>query len=443
MRRTSVVLTLVSLAIFLLACAPSALALEAPHASEVTTVTTPTAEPLVRLEDDDLRVRFAGAWKSGWARTMSGQTYRISRRGGASCWASFEGSSAALFSRLGPARGKASVYVDGSYVATVDLYSPTNTLSQSVWATDTLAPGQHSIKVLVTGTKNPASSGTYVIFDAFDVSSTTASNTIPGTPVNNGSAKLARSGSWCTSVRADAYGGSAWRTGSKGARVIVRFKGTGIVWLGRKDPSSGKSDVLLDGRRIATISQYSPTVLEQRVAFAVSGLPYGVHTLTIRCRDEASTAAGGDRADVDAFAVNGTILQAYRPTPFNYPWPTYIVIDKSSFRLYWVKSGMLIKTYPIAHGKPNTPTPVRVWRIDAKYRTDPSSVYGPRKMRLFKRVSTSSGYSYVYTNYAIHGTNEEWVIGTQASHGCIRMYNRDVLELWPQVPLGTMVVTRD
>lgn len=30
----------------------------------------------------------------------------------------------------------------------------------------------------------------------------------------------------------------------------------------------------------------------------------------------------------------------------------------------------------------------------------------------------------------------------KASHGGIRMYNRDVLELWPQVPLGTMVITR-
>lgn len=30
----------------------------------------------------------------------------------------------------------------------------------------------------------------------------------------------------------------------------------------------------------------------------------------------------------------------------------------------------------------------------------------------------------------------------RATHGCIRMCNRDVLGLWPQVPLGTMVITR-
>jgi len=119
------------------------------------------------------------------------------------------------------------------------------------------------------------------------------------------------------------------------------------------------------------------------------------------------------------------------------------VIDKSSFKLYWVKNKVLVKAYPIAHGKVNWSTPERVWRIDAKYHTSPGSVYGPRKMRMFKRVATSRGYRYVFTAYAIHGTNQEWVIGTRASHGCIRMYNKDVREPFPQVPMGTMVVTRN
>ena len=65
-------------------------------------------------------------------------------------------------------------------------------------------------------------------------------------------------------------------------------------------------------------------------------------------------------------------------------------------------------------------------------------MYGPRKMRLFRL----RGGRYVFTRYGIHGTNQPWVIGTKASHGCIRMYNRDVLELFPQVPMGTMVYTR-
>ena len=176
--------------------------------------------------------------------------------------------------------------------------------------------------------------------------------------------------------------------------------------------------------------------------WAKSGLPYGTHNLTIRSLRAPSTGSGV-RTDVDAFLVSGTPVKAYPPTPFKYPWATYIVVDKSEFKLYWVKDGVLIKKYPIAHGKASTPTPSRVWRIDQKYHTGASSVYGPRKMRMYKRVKTSSGYRYVFTRYGTHGTNQEWVIGTRASHGCIRMYNRHVLELYPQVPLHTMMVTRD
>ncbi len=152
----------------------------------------------------------------------------------------------------------------------------------------------------------------------------------------------------------------------------------------------------------------------------------------IELRQGANTITVVAKNPVSSTPVNFTV------TRVDYPWPTCIIIDKSDFKLYWVRNGILVKAYPIAIGKPNTQTPVATWRIDAKYHTDPAGVYGPRKMRLFRQ--TSSGFA--YTAYGIHGTNQEWVIGTMASHGCIRMYNRDVLELFPQVPLGTMVQTR-
>jgi len=63
-------------------------------------------------------------------------------------------------------------------------------------------------------------------------------------------------------------------------------------------------------------------------------------------------------------------------------------------------------------------------------------------LRLYQRVKTRRGYRYQFTHYLIHGTNQPWVIGTGASHGCIRLRNKDILDLWPRVPLGTMVQTR-
>ena len=42
-------------------------------------------------------------------------------------------------------------------------------------------------------------------------------------------------------------------------------------------------------------------------------------------------------------------------------------------------------------------------------------------------------------NYAIHGTNDPSSIGGYVSHGCIRMHNADILDLYRRVPLGANV----
>jgi lipoprotein-anchoring transpeptidase ErfK/SrfK len=150
-----------------------------------------------------------------------------------------------------------------------------------------------------------------------------------------------------------------------------------------------------------------------------------------------------------AVASNGVETRSYeyRVRRLDYPWATCIVIDRSDYRLYWIKNGELVKSYRIAVGKRSTPTPNAVWKVGRKERTPAKGVYGPRKLRLFRRITyrTKGGriaYRYKYTNYGIHGTNQPWVIGTMASHGCIRLLNAQILDLWPRVPVGTMVITR-
>jgi lipoprotein-anchoring transpeptidase ErfK/SrfK len=41
--------------------------------------------------------------------------------------------------------------------------------------------------------------------------------------------------------------------------------------------------------------------------------------------------------------------------------------------------------------------------------------------------------------YRIHGTDAPWTIGDAVSKGCIRLYNEDVLDLYPRIPIGTQV----
>ncbi len=46
------------------------------------------------------------------------------------------------------------------------------------------------------------------------------------------------------------------------------------------------------------------------------------------------------------------------------------------------------------------------------------------------------------TLYRIHGTNEPWMIGEEASSGCIRMTNEDVIDLYNRTSLGASVVVQ-
>ncbi|MBS3970104.1 MAG: L,D-transpeptidase family protein [Clostridia bacterium] len=104
-----------------------------------------------------------------------------------------------------------------------------------------------------------------------------------------------------------------------------------------------------------------------------------------------------------------------------------ILINLAERRLYFYKNEQKINSYPVAIGKPNTPTPPGTYTVVNKIVNPHLSVLGTRWMGLSK------------PGYGIHGTNNPASIGTMASLGCIRMYNRDVEEIFPEVPIGTSV----
>ncbi|GAB4288011.1 MAG: hypothetical protein Kow0067_13480 [Coriobacteriia bacterium] len=227
------------------------------------------------------------------------------------------------------------------------------------------------------------------------------------------------------------------------------FGGTSVVSEETAAQLGGKpaAPVIVDPPTGGYVAKYSKVTV--RVGVNTSALQlYSGDALII---DTASGSYATVSLDRMTMPADGISLKAVASNPepktattsrtfkrLSYPASTSIVIDKSDFRLYWVRADELVKTYPIAIGRASMETPEALWKILAKYKTDPAGVYGPRKMRLFRK----SGDSWVYTAYGIHGTNEPWVIGTKASHGCIRLYNSDIMALYPQVPLGTVVQTR-
>jgi lipoprotein-anchoring transpeptidase ErfK/SrfK len=103
-----------------------------------------------------------------------------------------------------------------------------------------------------------------------------------------------------------------------------------------------------------------------------------------------------------------------------------IVVRVKSRKLDLYRQNKLYKTYPIAVGKPLTPTPKGSFKIINKA-TNPGGPYGTRWMGLSK------------PHIGIHGTNNPASIGKAASKGCIRMHNKDVEELYSLVKIGTRV----
>ena len=133
------------------------------------------------------------------------------------------------------------------------------------------------------------------------------------------------------------------------------------------------------------------------------------------------------------------------PVPTRTPPPeasegTWLIVTSiSEQRLYLYDGRKLFRQYPISTGKETTPTPLGRWRISEKIELRLGTEYGSRWMRL-ERFDSTTGW-YQWTDYGIHGTNEEDKIGSPVSAGCIRLRNADVEELYALVPIGTLVLT--
>ncbi len=120
--------------------------------------------------------------------------------------------------------------------------------------------------------------------------------------------------------------------------------------------------------------------------------------------------------------------------------PYRIEVQLRRHRLVLFKRGRPMLRTTIAKGRAVSPTPMgRYFVTDLLRPPDPAGFYGPYALGL-------SAHSRVYTSFAdgdgqvgLHGTNQPSVLGTDVSHGCIRVRNAVISRLARLVPLGTPV----
>lgn len=118
-----------------------------------------------------------------------------------------------------------------------------------------------------------------------------------------------------------------------------------------------------------------------------------------------------------------TTLHTTQPSRFE------LRIDLSSPMLKVYQDGKLYRTFAVALGKPETQTPIGTWHIVQKAENWGKG-FGTRWL----------GLDVSWGTYGIHGTNRLASIGHYSSHGCVRMRNGDVEQLYKMIPIGTPVI---
>ena len=126
-----------------------------------------------------------------------------------------------------------------------------------------------------------------------------------------------------------------------------------------------------------------------------------------------------------------------------------IEVNLSTNRLTFYDGLKVRKVYPVATGQPSFPTPQGTWQVVSKRvnptwtNPDPDGWGADMPKSIPPGPGNPLGTRAMSLNASgilIHGTYASGSIGRYASHGCIRMLLSDVEALYPQVPMGTLVL---
>ncbi|MFZ1988565.1 MAG: L,D-transpeptidase family protein [Alphaproteobacteria bacterium] len=130
-----------------------------------------------------------------------------------------------------------------------------------------------------------------------------------------------------------------------------------------------------------------------------------------------------------------------------------ILINRSEYRLYYFKGGVVVFTAPIGIGDVGLETPTGTTKVVRKMQ-NPSWIPTPEARKAHPELpavwppgpDNPMGLFAIYlgwTYYAIHGNEDAFGIGRQSTRGCIRLFPEDIEPLFNTVPIGTKVEVID
>ncbi|HYS04965.1 MAG TPA: Ig-like domain-containing protein [Candidatus Dormibacteraeota bacterium] len=124
-----------------------------------------------RIEETDPSVAYTGNWIPQSRADLSGGSIVEGPDAGSTASLTFNGTGVRWIGFRADFGGIAEVYLDGVLKATVDTYSPTQQAQAVMYTASGLAAGTHTIMIRVTGTWSASACCSWIVVDAFDVTS--------------------------------------------------------------------------------------------------------------------------------------------------------------------------------------------------------------------------------------------------------------------------------
>lgn len=147
-------------------------------------------------------------------------------------------------------------------------------------------------------------------------------------------------------------------------------------------------------------------------------------------------------------AESGTVVLTASPSTPNPLAKTFrLVVDLSDRQLNLYQKGKLISTHDVAIGQPGWETPTGTFEVTTMEKNPawehpitgeiiPSGSDNPLGSRWIGFTETPDG------QIGFHGTNEPQFLGQAVSHGCIRVDDTEIQEIFDRVGEGTPVIVR-
>lgn len=250
---------------------------------------TPPAVPTgtTTVNDTNTGITYTGTWNYSGARGNGdvNDDVHYTTTNGDSFSYTFTGTGIDLLSEKNSDEGQIDIYIDGTFILTVDATNATRQSQQVLYGARHLAPGTHTIRAVKR-------SGTYMLLDALRV--------IPNpTTINDSDPSITYSGTWTHSANRNAgdYGNDVHWTATNGDSATITFTGTGIDYLAPMESSDGTADIYLDAVKVGTTSAtYSGSYTAQQFLYQVRNLAAGSHTLKL-------VKTSGTWIQIDAFQV--------------------------------------------------------------------------------------------------------------------------------------------